>query len=107
MRPKAPKHGRVKPKYKPTPNASEKKYHVFLREKGCEVCEREPSIHHIISDGFKRISKDHLLVTPLCPEHHQGDQGIHAIGHDAFTSLYGINLFDRAKENYQDWISKS
>jgi hypothetical protein len=107
MRPKAPKHGRIKPKYKPTPNTKEKAYHAWVRSKGCLVCYNEPSIHHVISDGGKRLSKDHMLVTPLCWEHHQGDKGFHGLGsHDAFVDMYGLNLYDEAMRLFNEYQEK-
>lgn len=107
MRPKVPKHGRIKEKYRPTPNAKEKRYHSWLRDRGCLICEREASIHHVTTEGKERIQRNHMLVTPLCPEHHQGSSGIHMLGHDKFTKKYDLNLFEVATESYQDWISKS
>jgi len=95
MRPKAPNHGRIKEKYNPTPNAAQKRFHDYVRAMTCLVCQKDASIHHIISNGNQRISKSHWHVTPLCPEHHQGPIGYHGLGsHDLFYARYGINLHD-------------
>ena len=97
--PKAPKHNRIKPKRNIAPNSAQKDYHDDIRLLGCLVCQKEACIHHVISDGFKRLIKDHWLVVPLCYEHHQGDKGYHGLGsHDKFVEMYGINLFEKAKE---------
>lgn len=99
MIPKAPKHNRIKPKYRKELNAAETRYQEWVRQFGCLVCGAEASIHHIISDGYKRLTKDHMLVTPLCPEHHQGTQGYHGLGSDTkFRETYGIDLHQRAIE---------
>ena len=103
MRPKVPKHGRIKEKYRPSPNATEKRYWAWLRERGCEVCHRETSIHHVTTNGFKRLPRNHLFVVGLCPEHHQGDKGIHTLGHFKFIEYYYIDLLEVAEENYQDY----
>lgn len=97
--PKAPKHNRVKPKRNVAPNSAQKAFHVHVRGLGCLVCQREASLHHVISDGFKRLTKDHWLIVPLCWEHHQGDKGYHGLGsHDKFVEMYKIDLFEKAKE---------
>lgn len=103
MRPKAPKHGRIKEKYRPNPNAKEKKYHSWLRDRGCLICECEASIHHVTTKGKGRIQRNHLLVTPLCPAHHQGPDGIHMLGHDKFTELYNLDLFEVATKDYKEY----
>jgi len=103
MRDKAPKHGRIKKKYNPTPTSAEKRYHDWMRELGCLVCKSEPSIHHVIHDGKARISKCHFLVTGLCWEHHQGQEGYHNLGHYKFTEMYGINLHDKATELLEEY----
>ena len=100
---KVPKHGRIKPKYRKNPNAEEKRYWEHERAKGCLVCGQLASIHHVTTEGKGRISRDHKRITPLCWMHHQGPEGIHMLGHDEFTERYGINLYDKATENYDEW----
>jgi hypothetical protein len=90
---KIKKHKRMKEKYNPNPNKKQKDYWSFVAQAGCLVCGKEASIHHVISDGYKRLSKGHWHVTPLCYEHHQGDKGYHGLGsHNAFKDMYGIDL---------------
>lgn len=97
MLPKAPKHNRMKPKWKPQANAAEIRFREWVRGFGCLVCGRVAEIHHIISDGFKRISKCHWRIVPLCSEHHRGTSGYHGLGSDRlFTTTYGIKLYDKA-----------
>ncbi len=97
MRDKAPKHGRIKPKYNPGPNTAEKAYHDEIRKLGCLVCGAMPSIHHVSAKTGPRRS--HYRVVPLCPVHHQGTHGYHGLGSDRlFTKTYGINLYEKAIE---------
>ncbi len=98
MIPKVKNHGRTKDKRNIKPNAAETRYHDHVGGLGCLICQRPPSIHHIISDGFKRLTKDHMLVTPLCWDHHQGNEGYHGLGsHALFYARYGIDLYAEAK----------
>lgn len=107
MRPKAPRHGRVKPKYKPTPDTEQKKYWAWLREFGCVVCGADASIHHVTTkDGYSRLTRNHLLVTPLCPLHHQHEEGIHTLGHEKFTAMHDINLWEEAHELWKQYNEK-
>lgn len=94
MRDKAPKHGRIKEKYNPKPNTAERRYHDWARGFGCLVCKRPASIHHVISDGFKRVSKNHWMINPLCPKHHQEKGGYHDLGHRKFEKKYGIHSYN-------------
>ena len=97
-------HGRIKPKYNPKPNAEEKRFHDWVRAQGCLICKSDPSIHHVISDGWQRISKDHFLVTPLCWEHHQGQHGYHGLGSNTlFVKQYGIHLYEEGKKLHEEW----
>lgn len=111
MRPKAPKHNRTKPKYRTQPNKEEKTFREWVRKYGCLVCGKQAAIHHIISDGTKRITKDHWLITPLCQEHHQGRYGYHGLGSDAeFQKKYGIDLYQKAIEfnqGYREWRNEN
>jgi len=106
MLPKKVNHGRMKPKRNVMPTSEETRYHDHIRSLRCLVplCGQPASLHHVISDGHKRITKDHWLVTPLCYEHHQGDTGYHGMGsHALFVQEYGVNLYDEAvrlKEEY-------
>jgi len=58
-------------------------------------------VHHVTSDGYKRITRSNWLVTPLCPAHHQIQWGpresVEALGHAGFTQAYGIDLLAVAR----------
>ena len=75
------------------PTAAQKRHHTRIRGMGCLVCKRPASVHHVVSTGYKRVSKDHRYVAPLCPEHHQdGPHAVHKIGHAAFAEMFGTDL---------------
>ncbi len=67
----------------------------------CLVCGARSTVHHVTSDGYKRISRSHLRVVPLCPRHHQIQHGpresVEALGHAGFTATYGIDLLAEAE----------
>ncbi len=71
-----------------------KLHHARVLEDGCLICGRPAVIHHIISDGFKRISKDDALVVALCPEHHtDGPKSYHKMGsHMKFCTEHDIDI---------------
>lgn len=65
------------------------------QELGCALCahldldETPAEIHHARTKvGWGRDG--HTSVIPLCPEHHRGNMGIHAMGREQFTVIYGI-----------------
>lgn len=64
----------------------------------CVVClqtegkESNAAAHHIREDqGVSKRAK-HFLVAALCPEHHQGGQGIHTLGRRVWEARYGTEL---------------
>jgi hypothetical protein len=65
-------------------------------ELGCAVCRiygwgnTPPHLHHPrTGTGAGRRAPDETVI-PLCPEHHQGNTGIHGMGRKAFERHYGI-----------------
>ena len=81
------------------PTAAETRHMNSVRELPCLACGAWPvSAHHVTSDGFKRIRKDHMRVVPLCPECHQnGPSAVHKIGHAAFNALWGMDMLAEAE----------
>jgi hypothetical protein len=73
---------------------------------GCLACGAAATIHHVTSDGFKRIARSHKRVVPLCPAHHQIQHGprdsVEALGHAGFTALHGIDLLAEADRLWED-----
>jgi hypothetical protein len=90
------KHKRIKPKYRPRPNAEEMRYHLWIMEQGCLVTGGECVPHHIIDIGGKRITKDHWLVVPLSTGPHT-DYHDHLGNNENFLEKYDINLYEEAK----------
>jgi hypothetical protein len=77
-----PNHGRIKARYNPTPNAAERRHELRLETLPCFGCGRfGVCAHHTMLDfPAKRWRRDHRYQLPVCPECHQGDNGIHGIG---------------------------
>jgi len=76
--------------------AAEQRHFDRVAQMGCLVCDMPSTIHHVTSDGYKRLTRTHERVVPLCPRHHMIQFGPHesveALGHAGFTATYGIDL---------------
>jgi hypothetical protein len=55
-------------------NVAEKKHMDAVAQLGCIVCTSPATIHHC--GTYMGGGRDHMKVLPLCPEHHQGKEGI-------------------------------
>lgn len=87
------------------PSAAVKRYWEWL-PRTCVVCGAEAVIHHIMHVNFQRISKDDMLVAPLCPAHHNmGKDSVHLLGGERqFLAHHGIDLVQWAvlnRHNYE------
>jgi hypothetical protein len=75
--------------------AAEERHMNRVAAKGCCICGGEATLHHVTSDGYKRIARTHERVIPLCPRHHLYQHGpresIEALGHEGFYRTYGIH----------------
>lgn len=102
-------HGRMKPKPARDPNAEERRFREQVRACGCLVCGAPATIHHVTSDGHKRIARSHKRVTPLCPVHHQkvfdpkdaDPISVEGLTHAGFTARYGIDLLKWADDAWE------
>ena len=57
----------------------------------CAVCGRHGvHVHHIRTGIGMGRRATHFQTIPLCPEHHQGNTGIHGMGRKAFERHHGI-----------------
>lgn len=62
---------------------------------GCVLCRRlglgetPATIHHIRAGQGMSQRASHFETVPLCPAHHQGDEGVHGLGRRAFEARYG------------------
>ena len=81
--------------------AAERRHMGRVAEEPCLVCGMPATVHHVTSDGHKRIARDNMQVVPLCPRHHQIQHGpresVEALGHGGFTRTHGIDLLAEAK----------
>lgn len=66
--------------------AAERRHLNRVASLPCLICQATPvEIHHIRRFGETR---KHMQVAPLCPEHHRGAEGIHAMGKKAFERQF-------------------
>lgn len=88
------------------PTAAERRHIARIAELPCLVCGGPATVHHVTSDGYKRITRSHMLVTPLCPVHHQIQHGpresVEALSHRGFTERYGVDLLAEAMRLAED-----
>jgi len=86
---------------KKAPTAAERRHMARVAAMPCLVCGGPSTVHHVTSDGYKRITRSNMLVTPLCPMHHQIQHGpresVEALGHRGFAITYGIDLLAEAQ----------
>lgn len=62
-------------KARPAHTKAEQAHLDAVQGLGCLVCHRDAEIHHVRSIKGKRIKRNHMLVLPLCPEHHRVEGG--------------------------------
>lgn len=88
----------LKAKRKPAKPTALKRYHAYVAQMPCCGCGSWPvEVHHVISDGFKRLTKDHRLVLPCCPLcHRSGPTALHVIGTRKWNALHGFAQHERA-----------
>jgi len=94
--PKLRPTGRIKPKYSPTPSASERAFHITMCGFHCIACERAGGLfHHLMSDApGKRWRRDHEFGLPLCNDCHTA---LHMHGNEkAWCAGYGFDPAERA-----------
>lgn len=110
-------HRRIKPKAAKGPTAEQMQYWAWLvGERGCVVTgakgdHPDPrlrcTIHHVTSDGMKRLARDHWQVVPLRADHHQavwdGRNSVEAMGHAKFNARHGIDLLALAGTLLAEW----
>lgn len=94
-------HARIRPKAGAAPTAEEQRHMARVAALPCLVCGVRPvTLHHVTSDGTKRISRSHKRVTPLCPRHHLIQHGpresVEALGHAGFYREHWVHLLVEA-----------
>lgn len=81
---------------KRAPNKAEHQHMDRVAALGCMLCYHlgvggtPAQIHHLREGQGMSQRASNYLVIPLCPEHHQGRDGIHGMGTNAFESTYGV-----------------
>ena len=92
------------------------RFHGWVAEQGCLVCGAAATVHHVTGYADKpgRFSRDHWLVAPLCPGHHQAvydnasdPQSVEGLGHQGFFDRYGIDLLSEAMSLAETWQRKA
>lgn len=67
---------------------------------GCILCkhldlgETPAQLHHIREGQGMSQRASNFLVVPLCPEHHQGNSGVHGLGERGFYTRYKLSELD-------------
>lgn len=86
----------IKRKAKPRAPKIERDHMAYVASLPCLVCGAASTVHHVTSDGYKRIARSNRRVVNLCPVHHQIQWGpresVEALGHAGFKDMYGIDL---------------
>lgn len=77
-----------------------------VAETPCLVSGQPATVHHVTSDGFKRLRRTHERIVPLAPEYHMIQFGpresVEALGHAGFTITYGIDLLAEAERLWME-----
>lgn len=96
-------HERMKPRSSAQSKTADERRHMDrIAKMPCLVCGAAAQVHHVVSDGYKRITKSHKRVTPLCSNHHStGPAAVHRIGHARFTEIFGIDLLATADQLWE------
>ena len=95
------------PKQKLT--AKEKKFHLWVMEKGCCVpgCWREPVVFHHEKQKYPLPRRDHKFGVPLCDYHHR--EKLHndfSWDLDRFNEAYGVQLEEVADYYMNEYWGK-
>jgi len=72
--------------------AAERKHMDRVAAMPCCGCgARDVHVHHVISDGYKRLTRDHRLILPLCAMcHTDGQSAVHKIGTRLWNAKFGF-----------------
>jgi hypothetical protein len=96
----------MKPYRRKASTREERRYLDAIADHPCLVCGAASTVHHVTSDGYKRIERSHSRVVPLCPRHHMIQFGpresVEALGHAGFKEVYGIDLLEEAERLWRE-----
>ncbi len=95
-------HGRIKDKYRPEPNAAEKRHEARLREEVCFGCgDLSECTHHTrLEFAGKRHRRDHRFQLPLCNQCHLK---AHAVREPDWLASIGMGETDAVIYMKQMW----
>jgi hypothetical protein len=94
-----PMRAKAAPKFKsrkPAKTAEESRYLGRAAALGCALCRHlglgptPAEMHHPRTGTGAGTKAPHTHASPLCPEHHRGNTGVHGMGRKAFDAHYGI-----------------
>jgi hypothetical protein len=80
---------------------------------GCILCKHlnlgatPAQIHHIREGQGMSQRASNFLVVPLCPEHHQGNSGVHGLGERGFYTRYKLSELDLLAMTIEQFYSSS
>jgi hypothetical protein len=85
---------------KKSSTAEEKRHMQRVADLGCILCshvlgynDTPAQVHHVrVNHGWGRSS--HMMTIPLCVEHHTGKTGVHSMGRNEFSDMYGYSELD-------------
>lgn len=110
-------HERIRGERNPDPTPEQREFWRWLREeKGCIITGargegggfgKHCTIHHITSDGHKRIDRDHWRVIPLRADLHQtvwdNRNSIEAMNHAEFAKRHRLDLMALPIQLRKEW----
>lgn len=80
--------------------AASRRHMGKVAEIGCVLCDHlgmgvtPAQVHHVREgQGMSQRASDYLTVA-LCPEHHQGETGLHGLGTRGFERMYKLTELD-------------
>lgn len=84
--------------------AAIRRHFARLGEMTCLTCGRYGvHLHHVVSDGYQRLTKRDDRVVPLCPGcHTDGPFAVHKVGQMAFNVAHGVDLMAEAARLWEE-----
>lgn len=108
----AMKRSPMKRKRSPSPSSAERAHMNRVAQKGCLVCGRPATVHHVTgwADRMGRFARSDKLVVPLCPMHHQAVHdplasdpvSVENLNHQGFFKKHGIDLKAEAERLWEE-----
>lgn len=79
---------------RPAPTAAQRQHMDRVASLGCLLCKMPAQLHHIREGQGMSQRASNWLVVPLCPEHHQGRDGLHGLGVRGFERRHRLSELD-------------